>query len=262
MSFRRMLPFILINIVVSAVVVLGILYWWDSREQEPEVVAQATAVAASTAPAATAAALVEEQTQAEEEPSATPEPEDELPVHVVRSGDTLMSISQFYDIPMDDLIAFNNLDNPNLLAVGQELVIPVNGIPTPTPPPTATPEPNVLPSPNPTIPAEEEGVVDLQITAVYGLGDLTEEAVQLINAGSRIVELQNWNLRDEDGYVYTFINPTALYGDGSGIVIHTEAGQDTSTDLYWDLEEPIWQSGERVTLLDAEGTIQATFTIP
>ena len=262
MSFRRMLPFILINIVISAVVVLGILYWWDKRDQEAQKVVQETAVTAAAIPAATAAALAQAETQPQVEPSATPEPEDTLPVHIVSSGDTLMSISQFYDVSMDDLAEFNHLDNPNFLTVGQELVIPVNGIPTPTPLPTTTPAPNVLPSPNPTVPADDSGVVDLQITAVYGLNNLTEEAVQLINAGSRLADLQNWTLRDEDGNVYTFVNAISLYGDGSGIIIHTEAGQDTLTDLYWGLEEPIWQPGERVTLLDAEGTIQATFNIP
>ena len=41
-----------------------------------------------------------------------------------------------------------------------------------------------------------------------------------------------------------------------------DIGQDTPTDLYWGLEEPIWESGELVTLLDSEDTIQATFEAP
>ncbi len=256
MTFRRMLPFILINVLVSAAVVLGILFWWDSREQETEVVMQETAVAA-TAPAATAAAIA----QTLPEPTATAEPESAIPVHIVRSGDTLMSISQFYDVPMDDIMIMNGMSDPNFLTVGQELLIPVGGIPTATPLPTAPPEPSVVPSPNPTVPADAAGEVDLQITEVFGVGDLAEEAVQLVNAGSRQVGLLDWTLRDENGYVYTFSLFT-LYGAGSGVVIHTEAGEDTTTDLFWGLEEPIWQSGERVTLLDGEGSIQATFVIP
>lgn len=256
MSFRRMLPFILINVVVSAAVVLGILLWWDGREQEAEVVMQETAVAA-TAPAATAEAIA----QTLPDPTATAEPESAMPVHIVRSGDTLMSISQFYDVPMDDIMTMNDMSDPNFLTVGQELLIPVGGIPTPTPPLTSPPEPTVVPSPNPTIPPDAEGEVDLQITGVLGVGELADEAVQLVNAGSRQVGLLDWTLRDEDGYVYTFSLFT-LYGAGSGVVIHTEAGEDTAIDLFWGLEEPIWRSGERVTLLDAEGSIQATFVIP
>ena len=36
MSYRRMLPFLLINIIVSATVVLAILWWWDGRNEEPQ----------------------------------------------------------------------------------------------------------------------------------------------------------------------------------------------------------------------------------
>ena len=48
MSARRLLPLIVLNMFVSAVVVLGILYWWDSRGAESrtesaEVVALPTA---------------------------------------------------------------------------------------------------------------------------------------------------------------------------------------------------------------------------
>ena len=34
MSFRRMLPFILVNILVSATVVLAILWWWEGRKED------------------------------------------------------------------------------------------------------------------------------------------------------------------------------------------------------------------------------------
>jgi hypothetical protein len=66
---------------------------------------------------------------------------------------------------------------------------------------------------------------------------------------------------DEDGHVYTFGQVT-LFGDGAGVLVHTETGQDNSTDLYWGLEEPVWESGEVVTLLDAGGEAQATFAVP
>ena len=45
MSFRRMAPFLLLNILVSAAVVLAILYWWDGRNSGDEVLAVATATA-------------------------------------------------------------------------------------------------------------------------------------------------------------------------------------------------------------------------
>ncbi len=258
MSFRRMLPFILINVVVSATVVFGILFWWDNREPDAEIAMQETAVA--TPPLIIATVEVADQ-PLPAEAEATAEPENAMPIHVVSAGDTLMSISQFYDVPMDDIMTMNGISNPNILAVGQELLIPVGGIPTATPEPTSPPQPTVVPSPNPTVPPDMEGEVQLEITAVLGVGNLTEEAVQLVNSGSRQIGLLDWTLRDEDGFVYRFGQFT-LFGAGSGVLIHTETGQDTATDRYWGLEEPIWQSGERVTLLDSEGSIQATFVIP
>jgi LysM repeat protein len=253
-----MLPFIFINVLVSATVVFGILFWWENRQEEPgDGVAQQTAVA----PTAPLAFADDTLAQPLPDPTATSEPESETPIHIVRSGDTLMNISQLYDVSMDDIMAVNGITNPNILAVGQELLIPVGGIPTPTPEPTSPPQPTVVPSPNPTVTLELEGEAQLEITAVLGAGNLAEEAVQLVNSGSRQIALLNWTLRDEDGYVYTFGQFT-LFGAGSGVLIHTETGEDTATDRYWGLEEPIWRSGERAVLLDSEGNIQATFTIP
>ena len=36
MSYQRMLPFLLLNILVSAAVMLAILWWWDRRVPEPD----------------------------------------------------------------------------------------------------------------------------------------------------------------------------------------------------------------------------------
>jgi competence protein ComEC len=70
-----------------------------------------------------------------------------------------------------------------------------------------------------------------------------------------------WRLSDEQGLVYTFGQVT-LFGDGAAILVHTEAGQDSASDLFWGLEQPVWQPGKAVILTDAEGTIRTTFTIP
>lgn len=260
MAFRRMLPFILVNVLVSAAVVFGILWWWEGRQPADVCVEETTAVAAAPLPPAAAPALPQIETVPEEETAVAPEPSP-MPIHVVRSGDTLMNISQFYDVPMADIVAINNLENPNLLFIGQELIIPVGGIPTPTPIPTAPPLPTAIPTPNPTIPAETSGEAILRITGVSGVGNLTEEGVQIVNEGSGQVGMRGWTLRDEDGFVYTF-DLFTLFGSGSGVVIHTEAGVNTATDLYWGLEQPVWRVGERVTLLDAQGNIRATYVIP
>lgn len=45
-------------------------------------------------------------------------------VHVVTSGETLYSIALSYGVTIDDIVAANNLANPDALSLGQELIIP------------------------------------------------------------------------------------------------------------------------------------------
>jgi len=46
------------------------------------------------------------------------------PVYVVQSGDSLSSIARQFNVSVKDLMAANNTVDPNLLGVGQQLVIP------------------------------------------------------------------------------------------------------------------------------------------
>ena len=48
-------------------------------------------------------------------------------IYVVVAGDTLGKIADRYGVSIEALIAANNIANPNVLEVGQELVIPVAG---------------------------------------------------------------------------------------------------------------------------------------
>lgn len=281
MSLRRMLPFILINIVVSATVVLLVLYWWDNRQPEPE--ATASVVAAETEFETAVPAAPGEEPPNDEAAEGAPaddasageasadegdvEEEDDGPtIHTVQAGETLGRISQMYDVPMDDIVAANDIIDVNSLAVGQELMIPIGGLPSPTATPTAEPTTEAIqtPAPEPTE-ALDEGEAVVEITEVIGVGDLTAEAVRISNAGDRPLMLRGWELTDEDGHVYAFVDVTLYGGSEAGspsILVHTEAGQNGPSDLYWGLETEVWESGETVTLRDAEGTVQATYDIP
>lgn len=44
-------------------------------------------------------------------------------IHVVQSGETIVSISEYYHIPVDRLIIENGITNPDNLAIGQTIVI-------------------------------------------------------------------------------------------------------------------------------------------
>jgi len=54
-------------------------------------------------------------------------------VHVVASGETLYSISLLYKVSMAAIVEANELANPDLLQVGQELIIPTEAEATPGP---------------------------------------------------------------------------------------------------------------------------------
>ncbi|MDX1414461.1 MAG: lamin tail domain-containing protein [Candidatus Promineifilaceae bacterium] len=264
MSFRRMLPFILINILVSATVVLAILWWWESRQEElptplveaPEetVIAPTEAPSQENGPAAQSQAV--ETLQAEE--SSGPQ------THIVGAGETLGQISVRYDISMEELMSANGMSNPNFLFVGQELIIPNSD---------AVEEAEegvdeeieeggsaILPTPIPTEPPTE-GEAMITIAEVIGPGEAPIEAVQIVNNGSSSAALGDWKLADQFGNFYTF-GPITLFGDGAGILVHTSSGQDSATDLFWGSEDSLWESGDMVILYDAAGAVQAEYQVP
>jgi L,D-transpeptidase ErfK/SrfK len=49
--------------------------------------------------------------------------------HTVKQGETLMSISEDYRIPIQTIISENQISNPNLIYVGQKIIMP--GVPDP-----------------------------------------------------------------------------------------------------------------------------------
>lgn len=48
-------------------------------------------------------------------------------IYTVQRGDTLGTIAARYGVSVNDLVNLNNIKNPNLIEVGQQLVIPVSG---------------------------------------------------------------------------------------------------------------------------------------
>jgi len=52
--------------------------------------------------------------------------------HRVEAGQELALIARQYGVDMQDIVTLNNLTNPDLLYVGQELIIPAAGVYTPT----------------------------------------------------------------------------------------------------------------------------------
>lgn len=95
---------------------------------------------------------------------------------------------------------------------------------------------------------------------VVGMGDLETERIILRYNGPLALDLSNWRIKDEEGHLFVF--PTFILAAGGAVQIHTTSGEDTPVDLYWELSQPVWQSGETLTLLDPSGTPRLIYTIP
>jgi LysM repeat protein len=193
-------------------------------------------------------------------------PSCENPTHVVASGETLGAIAGQYGLPLDDLIAVNLMVDPafdaNFLSVGQQIIIPVCGVPTPTPSPSPIPTlvpTRIIPSPIPTASQPPPGAVKVQIARVIAAGEVTREGVEIVNRGSP-VEMRGWMLSDGRGHEFTF--PSFRLFTGGGVVVYTGVGTNSSTSLYWGLTAALWSPGNTVYLYDSEGTLQDEFNIP
>ena len=88
-----------------------------------------------------------------------------------------------------------------------------------------------------------------------GVGELSQEALTITNLGDRPVGLSGWKVQDSEGRQYEF-GLFTLFGDGSAVILHTESGADTLGELFWGQTEPVWEVGETVMLLDAEGSVR------
>jgi hypothetical protein len=164
---------------------------------------------------------------------------------------------------MQAIMEANGLLNENFIQVGQNLLIPEDGVVIVEPTAenaTATP---VSEPPTP-IPTEPLGVgeADLVVSSMNGIGDIAAENILIVNNGTRSVEIAGWEVRDSNNTTYKFGQGATLFGGGAGISLFSGVGADTTTRRYWNLTAAVWQSGEIIQIFDAEGTLQLTTTVP
>jgi len=257
---KRLLYYLIINILVSACTTIVVLFVWDRTQAPVSLFSRRTPLSNSinTPPAIPDGA----QSQATAQPVApvsTPIVTQELNLeqYEVQFGDTLGLIAQKFDVDIQELMDVNQISDPNSISVGMVLFIPV----TPETPPTSVPSPTSANSPaastSPAGPGREAGVV---INGVIGAGNLESERVFITRTGDGELSLAGWQLQDEDGN--TFVFPQLILFKDGGINIWTTSGSPNVIDLYWGLTAPIWKPGERVVLRDAQGRIKAEFTVP
>jgi LysM repeat protein len=280
MTHKQMILIVGINTIVSALVTLLLVL----------VVLPALDVTTPAVPTTAPPVGIAEQTNQPVGQTAPPAPTQVI--HVVRAGDTVSGLSATYDVSAEDIIAANNLVNPNILQVGMELVIPVGGLPevtptfTPMPTPTDTPLPFEPPSSQTataaaesavaataaagvstseapaSTPAVGQGEFQIQISEVIGPGQVEQEAVVMTNMGTALADMLGWTLSDGDGNVYTFPN-FRLWGNGSSVTVHSRVGEDGNppSNFFWGKLAPVWSPGEVATLEDGDGNVVDTFTV-
>jgi len=257
---KRLLYYLLINVLVSACTTIVVLVVWDRTQAPVPLFSRRTPLPESVSSLPTTLSAAQTQaTLPAQPPASTPTATQVQNVepYQVQFGDTLGLIALKFDVSIEELLALNQILDPNSLPVGMVLYIPgtTEAPPEMPPSPTGTSAPSI--STTPAGPQREAGVV---INGVIGAGNLESERVFLTRTGDGELSLDGWELQDENGNVYVFPQ-LILFKDG-GVNIWTTSGSPTVVDLYWGMAAPVWQPGERVTLRDAQGRLKAEFTVP
>ena len=123
-----------------------------------------------------------------------------------------------------------------------------------TPSPTV-PQPGPTGTPTPTAVVPSRRVIIAPWCSQFDApGDddrrLNEEYVCLENWGDTPADLTGWHIRDEGNHVYTF--PAISLAARARLALHSGAGVDTPTDLYWGRDKAVWNdTGDVVYLYDA-----------
>jgi LysM repeat protein len=248
MQLKRLIYFLLINILVSAITTLIVLTIWD-RSHRTESAVTTTSAPLIVIPTATQGDVVQVET--------ADTPIISMQAYQVSSGETLGEIAFAYDITLEELLELNGLTDPDSIGAGATIFVPVSDQSGSANEGEIAASEGDGSSDGPILPASGGQV---ELVAVIGAGDLISERVQLRGLGDVTLSLAGWHLQDDDGNVYIFPKIT-LFGSGA-VDVYSTTGVDTVVALYWNSGEAVWETGETVTLLDEVGNIQATYTVP
>lgn len=234
MQWKRLIFFLLINVIVSAVTITVVLVIWDKNH----------GAFSSQVDASDSVFVIPTILQTE----SVPTPELKLQSYQVKAGETLGEIALAFDSSMEEILAINGLTDPNSIGAGTTIFVPVDD----EDPVVGETSGEEVPPPSST--------GQIEIVGIFGAGDLASERVQIRGLGEGTLSLSGWRLRDEDGNEFIFPQIT-LFANGA-VDIYSVAGVDTVVSLYWRSGQPIWNPGETATITDGDGNIQATYKIP
>jgi LysM repeat protein len=250
MNYKRLLYYLLLNIIVSAITILVVLNIWDRAHR----IETATPESVSLLPTVIATALPPTKTPAHQPTLAAR-------TYEVVPGDSLSEIAQVFGVSVEQLLEINNLDNPDALRIGMILKLPNPGTAGDEADNAAQDRLEEESQPEPTLPpplVSENS--DIRISTIAGVNDLATEHLQIQSVSPEALSLEGWRLETNDGLIYYFPNIT-LFEHGA-LDLYSRAGINSVVALYWGRSSPIFQSGDRAVIYDAEGNVQAVYSIP
>ncbi len=152
--------------------------------------------------------------------------------YTVRAGDSLSAIAALFGISQSALAAANGISDPNLVTVGQTLIVPVGG--------TAG---ELVPSQ----PAAEDLGLEVLNAGIYA-----EEVVIIVNQSQGAIDLSGWSIHTSLDEEYTFARMVPLY-PGESVRLMSGAGTDTAYDRHWGRLPTGWTPGTIIVLRDPSG---------
>lgn len=255
---RRQLAFLItLNALISLAIALSVAWAIEARRPDLEelaIIYTPPAPLVIATPQVAAPDTPTPSTSAEEGAIAAPTPlviptTGEEEIYIVQAGDILSAIADRFDVSQSDLMAFNNLDNPDFIFSGQRLRIPSSSaVIANTAAVTAT------------LASSSTTPQGIRIGVLEGAGNLLSEAVSIVNDSNIALNLQGWQLEREGGPVYTFGNVSLF--PGGNIWVHSRDGSNTSVALYWNQPAAVWPSGAVVRLVNPQGSVVASYVVP
>ena len=104
------------------------------------------------------------------------------------------------------------------------------------------------------------GSPHVELLSISGAGTAASEVVTLQNNGEDEISLTGWMLKNSRGSTFTF--PQVTLYPGASLRVHTIAGTNTASDLYWGLSSPAWQGGELAGLYDPQNIVRSFYRNP
>jgi LysM repeat protein len=278
-QMKRVFYIVLLNVIISAITVGVVLQLWEndhpstSAENTPVVIivtATQLVITPINSNGSNSGSLNPLETGAPITGTMEATPTLQMLTYRVKEGDFLGALAVEFNVSVADIMAVNDLTNPDSLYIGQIIYIPTAPLPTvtstlitpttiasDTPRPSATITQGHAPTSTSTSIGQEARIV---IDKVIGAGVLENERIVIRRAGDGELSLAGWRLTDNKGFEYIFPQLT-LYKDGA-INVNTRTGQNTVVDLFWGLTSSVWGSGKIISIYDSHNNLRANYAIP